>query len=38
MKVRFGLLAVVLAATGLATAVNAALPDPGKSGPFLNQE
>ena len=29
MKVRFGLLAVVLAATGLATAVNAALPDPG---------
>ena len=29
MKVRFGLLAVVLAATGLTTAVNAALPDPG---------
>ncbi len=29
MKIRFGLLAVVLAATGLTTAVNAALPDPG---------
>jgi len=29
MKVRFGLLATVLAATGLTTAVNAALPDPG---------
>ena len=29
MKIRFGLLAVVLAATGLITTVNAALPDPG---------
>lgn len=29
MKVRFKLLAVILAATGLTTAVNAALPDPG---------
>ena len=29
MKVHFRLLAVILAATGLTTAVNAALPDPG---------
>ena len=29
MKVHFRLLAVILAATGLTTAVSAALPDPG---------
>ncbi len=29
MRVRFKLLAVILAATGLTTTVNAALPDPG---------
>ncbi len=36
MKLRFELLAVVLATTGLITAVNAALPDPGMDMPAMD--